>query len=854
MRGDLALATSALVLVTFAVSASPAVAQGDDQSAAELLNPVPEIELDAGSWTATDDERQQIARLIDSLAGIEDPDYGFAPFMSGAQFAPVSDSSSFGAGIIMINHGLKTSDALRQLVAVGPMALPQLLERLTDETPTKLVMEHGGGFGAQWYAREIPMNLASEAERQARHRLDESTPDGAVDDHVNGHPVTIGDVCYVIIGQIVNRGYQSVRYQPTACRVINSPTHDPLIADIVRGIWTSDTPAQRLMDSLLIDLYTKDETDLQCGAAMRLLYYFPDKSAELIARRITGFDLRQPTADNEWRTIYEKNGVRAADFIKAVRASSHPAVIDALLHVVRQTDDPDNFQAAVTAAVVERAPDLVFDRMQQIVSTPDQGPFGGEYHTLIAAATYFPEKSRELFEIYRGHNTIATLRSTIHALDKPADPRDWMTDYLSALLDDRRDTGWEYGPDYDRQPIRICDEAAKVLAQNYLDDVRFDYEKNPTYLDQQISKMKRVLAGETGISFAPPDRPVIPANLPQREAMRVTELGRRLTDIYAFSTKDVFWMGGGSRARAGYAWTTWTINAETGEVTDKVPLDQWHGGVNLLRNAPADREFAYHGYEGGDVSIHDVRTGRLIKTLATPFHDGVQFNDPLQVRNLSDITLCGVNGEWIIAVTQDGSLHSIDVETGRHRVEWREKSENLEVLGVQGTSRVLLEGVGGESLFDVPIQLWDQSTRTRRTIEKAPYAGWRVAWGDLAWNDFNGCATLWNLARTQELQLPDSEVPIESITCNSDQSRLFLLRSDGSVEVFAVRDGVKLDPIFRLLPPTTDDLDVSIAPGADDRLLFWLGRPRSRIAEDGQRIPAEPRTVIGVFDCGELTD
>ncbi len=142
-----------------------------------------------------------------------------------------------------------------------------------------------------------------------------------------------------------------------------------------------------------------------------------------------------------------------------------------MLHVVKKTDDPDNFHAVITDAVVKRAPELVFDRMKQIVAVPppaDQGPFGGEYYTLMAAVRHFPDKSKELFEIYRGHKTLATLRSAIHALGEPVAPRDWMIGFLSALLDDKTDTGWGYGPEHDRQPIRICDEAAKILADKYL--------------------------------------------------------------------------------------------------------------------------------------------------------------------------------------------------------------------------------------------------------------------------------------------------------------------------------------------------------------------------------------------------
>jgi hypothetical protein len=337
-------------------------------------------------------------------------------------------------------------------------------------------------------------------------------------------------------------------------------------------------------------------------------------------------------------------------------------------------------------------------------------------------------------------------------------------------------------------------------------------------------------------------------------ARRVVEVQARLGHLYPFSTEGEIWAGSGSLARSGYIWETLKINPTTGDITGRTPLDRWKGGVNLLRNSSADREFSYHGYEGGDVLVHDARTGRLLKTIATPFHDGIGFGDPLQVRNLSDMTLCGVGSEWIIAVTQDGALHSIEVEGGRHRIEWKRESAHPEVIGVRGTSRVLLEGVDAKDLFDVPIRVWDQSTRALRTIEKVPYAGWCAAWGDLAWNDFNGCATLWNLAKARELKLPDSQMQIKDITCNDDQSRNFILRGDGSIEVFGVADGVRLKPLIRLVPPIREEMDASMVHGGERRRMFWLGLPPDRTDEQGRRTKAGGRAVIAIFDYGEVND
>ncbi len=853
---------SLVVLALVIVLAEFGTAQDDLREPPKLRSGVPHIAVGPAADSVTKEERERIANLIDQLAEIKNPDYGFAPWMSGVQFAPIKDSGAFGMGVIMIDHGLKTNETLERLVALGPKAIPQLLDHLTDKTSTQLVLEHKDWFGSQWYGHEVALNLAHPIEKEVLARyatfFKKSDVFGAPDSHIRRHEVTIGDVCFVIIGQIVNREYQSARYQPTACRVINSPTHDTEIAAIVQTIWTSEHTAQHLLDSLLLDYSTADDR-LQCGAAMRLLYYFPDETAELIARRITEYHLGK--SDDDGRRIFKKDGLRIEGFLAAVRTSSHPAITDALLGVIRHVSNPETFNAAISEGVAKRAPDEVFERMKQIIiaAASSEDKLGDGCGTLQHAASLFPDRSQELFEIYRRRNTPGALRSTIQALRSPAAPRDWMVQFLAAALDDKREAGWRYGPTFDSHPTRICDEAAEVLADHYLPDAQFKFEKGPAYLDGRIEKLKRVLAGDKDVSFDDPEQPVLPSELPLREALRVVEVDERINQLCAISTDEIVWARHGSCSVKGCALETWKIDLTTGTITDRIPLDLWKGGVSFLDNGPADRLFAYHGNEGGDVLIRDVRTGHLLKKVSTPFHDGIGANDPLQVRCLSDITMCGVNGQWIVAITPDGALHSIDTETGQHQIEWQLKSDHPEIHGVRGTSKVLLEGVGGRGLLDVPIKIWDQSTRKLETIEKVPYGGWCDAWGSLSWNNLNGHATLWNLAKRREIKLPVSDTPVVKLDCNQDQSRVFALRGDGTVEVFSVTDGIRLVPLVRLRSPVEETMNVSMVvghnvAGNEGNWLFWLGQPPDQTDNKGRPIEVPSRTVIAVFRYADVPD
>ena len=170
-------------------------------------------------------------------------------------------------------------------MAFGPKAISALLAALDDATPTKAVHDFEHVMGAMWYGHEFHINPVNARERQARESrpsLVEPLHDlGGAEDHLTRYTVTRGDVCFVILGEIVNRSYEACRYQPTSCMVINSPTADAQLAAAVREAWQSGDPACLLFDSLMADLHTRDDqgyasADLQCGAAKRLLYYFPD--------------------------------------------------------------------------------------------------------------------------------------------------------------------------------------------------------------------------------------------------------------------------------------------------------------------------------------------------------------------------------------------------------------------------------------------------------------------------------------------------------------------------------------------------------------------------------------------------
>ena len=83
-------------------------------------------------------EAGKIKALIKNLANIDSPDFGLSPTFSGFAFAPIPSARETGA-MILTNPGVKESNDFKELVKLGPKALPFLLKALDEKTPTKLV-------------------------------------------------------------------------------------------------------------------------------------------------------------------------------------------------------------------------------------------------------------------------------------------------------------------------------------------------------------------------------------------------------------------------------------------------------------------------------------------------------------------------------------------------------------------------------------------------------------------------------------------------------------------------------------------------------------------------------------------
>ena len=134
---------------------------------------------------------------------------------------------------------------MRELINRGAAAIPNLIAHLDDKRPTKITIKHDFVMGGIFFEDEYDYNKCTT--KQPPKGVNRDLHQAG--DHPNTHTVTVGDLCFVALGQIVNRYFNAVRYQPTACIMINSPTASDVLRIAIKKEWGGLT-RQRHKESL----------------------------------------------------------------------------------------------------------------------------------------------------------------------------------------------------------------------------------------------------------------------------------------------------------------------------------------------------------------------------------------------------------------------------------------------------------------------------------------------------------------------------------------------------------------------------------------------------------------------------
>jgi hypothetical protein len=235
----------------------------------------------------SDYSQKSVTELIDELTQIDSQSPGINSAAVYEGFIADNSPGKFEGGVLGFAPP-KVPPQMSELVRRGPTVLPELIRHLDDKRPTTLEVGNkpsGRRVGLDFFAF---MYFSDEYDSRAPHWwTDKERKNGPrpMERSFEGrYTVKVGDVCYVLIGQIVNRRLLAVRYQPSAGLVVNSPIETPLLVERVRNDW-GQADAEVVKASLLQDIrmrdHPKDTGDEYIErfvdpAFARLRVYFPD--------------------------------------------------------------------------------------------------------------------------------------------------------------------------------------------------------------------------------------------------------------------------------------------------------------------------------------------------------------------------------------------------------------------------------------------------------------------------------------------------------------------------------------------------------------------------------------------------
>jgi hypothetical protein len=227
-----------------------------------------------------DYSKATVSQLVDDLVNIDAQTNGLhsTAWLSG--FIAENGPDRFEGGVLG-SVAPKRFPQMVELVRRGVASLPILIDHLGDRRPTKVVVGSSHFFTFEYFSDEYDPKIRPVGQggiTTLSHYADDREEFKVQQDHSfdGEYTVRVGDVCYALIGQIVNRNLLAVRYQPSAILVVNSPIEAPALIAAVKRDWSGiDSSAH--MTSLLNDARASDNLRLYGPALQRLRFYYPSE-------------------------------------------------------------------------------------------------------------------------------------------------------------------------------------------------------------------------------------------------------------------------------------------------------------------------------------------------------------------------------------------------------------------------------------------------------------------------------------------------------------------------------------------------------------------------------------------------
>jgi hypothetical protein len=262
------------------------------------------LKMAARADSAPDYSHASLQQLVDALVNVDAQTIGLHGTLNFRAFLADGSDEEVTSGAFY-SVAPKRFPQMVELVRRGVDSLPVLIDHLNDARPTKLSVGNGdksAGFAFMGEAFGDEYAPRARSPGQAGALVSVAHPDRELWEEMEEmfkrefegqYMVKVGDVCYALIGQIVNRRLIPVRYQPTAILVVNSPVETPTLIAAVKQDW-SGLDSAGLMASLLTDARGSEIEDQYGAALRRLRFYFPGEyqrqAAGELRRKIRTFE------------------------------------------------------------------------------------------------------------------------------------------------------------------------------------------------------------------------------------------------------------------------------------------------------------------------------------------------------------------------------------------------------------------------------------------------------------------------------------------------------------------------------------------------------------------------------------
>lgn len=204
-----------------------------------LVPPGAGLSADSPNPQTSQHPAERVEALIDRLREVANPDFGYSTCVAGTIFLPLEREGQHAGPKVLLAGSwteppLRRSAALRELVRIGLPAVPHLLDHLDDQRPTQippyLLL---GGWPNRMLVNYCDYNERTQ-EAPATHK-EKGAPQVAEQPY---YRPTVGDLCAVALGQIVNRDFDAVSYSAVLRVVfISSPTRSPSLRAAIKESW-----------------------------------------------------------------------------------------------------------------------------------------------------------------------------------------------------------------------------------------------------------------------------------------------------------------------------------------------------------------------------------------------------------------------------------------------------------------------------------------------------------------------------------------------------------------------------------------------------------------------------------------